>query len=133
MRDAFIITPSSFGLRDFIAEAERAGHSPVMQGATVSIGEDNDHIDIREAPEMLTLLDEDERKHITVCGPLPRSLHLRYRTRDGAKRAILTFFPSRPNFLLDNDHGLLVPLDRFSNVVRNHEDWDWTMADDLPL
>lgn len=84
------------------------------------------YVDAREMPDLAEHYDDFEQEEIRECGPEPRFFRVRFDDYKVAARMILTLFPASPEFALDNDHGLILSLDRFAAL--RPTDWDWTTA-----
>lgn len=133
MRDAFILAPSNYSLQDFWAAVTKSGLAAENYGALVAVGEGDESVNISEVAEIEEFFeDEEELAAVANCGPNPRFYQLRFRDPEYTARMILMTFPRRQEFMLDNDHGLLVSLERFEAEYLRHKHWDWSVADGFP-
>jgi len=127
MRDIFIITPNGYDLQTFAKAARGIGWPPTEAGDIVSLWSGDDYVDFCEAPDVAKHYDEAEWSEVRACGPNPRFFCMRFHDYKVAARVILSILPATSDFILDNDHGLILPLHRFAALKPTI--WDWTIAD----
>ena len=132
MRDAFIVTPSMLTIVSIGAVAKAAGYSLAENGRAIWIGDGDEYVDIAEDRDVEQYVDEAEGTVIRTCGANPRYYHLRFRDSLRAAHFVITLFGEREDVILDNDHGLLVPLKDFAAAVAAAPGWDWSVAEQLP-
>jgi hypothetical protein len=96
-------------------------------------GQGDEHVDIREAPDIAKYYDtDDELDAISVCGSAPQFFHVRYYLESAAARVVLSVFPADPAFVIDNDHGVLMSLKAFDGLIRAQPGWLWSSAEAEP-
>lgn len=127
MRDVFVVTPASYTTQDFLKRARGLGWSPTVAQNVIGLWSGEEYVDFGELPEVAEYYDEEVGKDaLAGCGPEPRFFRLRFRDYKVVTKVILNIFPKNPDFVVDNDHGLLTPLSNLDAM--RPMDWDWTIA-----
>ena len=129
MREIFIITPGSFELADLIHSARKVGWSLNEGRETVAMRHGDEYVDFKEMPDVAKYYEDTERELIKECGADPRFFRMRFHDYKAAAEAITHLLPVSPFFALDNDHGLILSLDRFATLRPTC--WDWTTVDSV--
>ncbi len=132
MRDAFIITPAELSTEALASAAKHLSYSFTSDERTIWSGQGDEHIDLTEDPDIAKYYGEAEKPAVQMHGPNERYYHLRFCNVFRAGQMILSLFGGRDDVLLDNDHGLLVPLSIFSTAFMAAPTWDWSVAEELP-
>ncbi len=132
MRDAFVLAPEEFTPKNLLAAAGRVGLSVAEQGDRIWGGDADDYVDVFEDPTVERDFDEEELAGTKICPDRLRFYHVRFRDHLRAGDVVLQLFGERDDFVLDNDHGLLIDLREFAEAIASAPEWDWSVASSRP-
>ncbi len=124
MRDAFLITDSTFEISDFrlytmevfefeeVDEFEIEYNIPYEHESYFSISKDNSMFDLMEPDEQKIIISEFDKFNVFAC--LFYNFHY--------LQKLVASFPSSRKILIDNDHGRIMKRDEFLKL-NSHEEF----------
>lgn len=128
VRDIILITPNDFNLNELACCFDRDYNFRItsdLHRITFEDLQERHFVGIEKQEYMTDLYAEDEESEIFKnVIPEPDFYLVTFKDIESLKRILLRSL-DRPDVYLDNDFGLILPGNEFSNTLRRRPGWDW--------